>query len=84
MPTTPDEDLHLDELTDAAREIIRSGTDGCPVSIWQLLDELSTNFGERFSVSPETGMVLWLIEGLYDDVHIHQVADGYIEFGWIG
>ncbi len=83
MPTTPDEDVPLDELTDAAREIIRRESDGC-VSIWQLLDELSTNFGERFSVSPETAMVLWLIEGLYDDVHIHRVDDGFIEFGWLG
>ncbi|MGO8853691.1 MAG: hypothetical protein ACLP5J_14505 [Mycobacterium sp.] len=83
MLTTPADDLNLEELRAAAREIIRRESDGCPVSIFQLLDELSTNFGERFSVSPDTRKVLYLIEALWDGVDIHQVADGCIEFVWI-
>ena len=34
------------------------------VSIWQLLDELSGKFGDRFPVSPDTYEVLDLIETL--------------------
>ena len=61
----------------------KSDCHGHPVSIFPLLDELSAKFGERFSVSPETRKVLYLIEALWADVDIHQIADGYIEFGWV-
>jgi hypothetical protein len=84
MSTTPDEDANSEELFDAAREIVRSQSDGCPVSIFQLLDELSTNFGERFVLSWDMHQVLYLIEALWGDVHIDQVPDGSIEFRWIG
>ena len=38
---------------------------GCVVSIWELLDELSGKFGDRFPVSPDTYEVLDLIETLW-------------------
>jgi hypothetical protein len=73
-----------DDLVAAARELIRSEGDGCVVSIWELLDELSDKFGDRFGVSPDTDDVLRLIETLWADPEIHQVPDGWIEFGWNG
>jgi hypothetical protein len=83
MPANPGEDLKLDDLVDAAREIIRN--DDGVVSIDQLLDGLGKKFGERFPItSPDVTTVLWLIQSLWQDPHIHQVPDGYIEFGWMG
>jgi len=53
------------------------------VSIWQLLDELSGKFGDRFPVSPDTYEVLDLIETLWADPHVDQVPDmGLIWFAW--
>ncbi len=77
---TTDETISLDDLVAAAREIIRS--DDCVVSISQLLHDLGEKFGDRFSLSPDVDMVLWLIWALWDDPHIDQVDDGLIEFAW--
>ena len=55
----------------------------CVVSIYQLLDELSGKFGDRFPVSPDTYEVLDLIETLWADPHVDQVPDmGLIWFAW--
>jgi hypothetical protein len=81
---TPNENVFAPDFVGAAREFIRTECDGCPVSIWQLLDELSDKFGDRFPVSPDTCEVLRLIETLWADPEIHQVPDGWIEFGWVG
>jgi hypothetical protein len=52
-------------------------------SIYQLLDELSGMFGNRFVVSPDTYKVLDLIETLWADPHVDQVPNtGSIEFAW--
>jgi hypothetical protein len=83
MPATPTGSLDVDDLVVAAREIIRSEDDHCVVSIFQLLDELSAKFGDRFSVSSDVYTVLNLIETLWEDPHIDQVPDtGWIEFAW--
>jgi hypothetical protein len=52
------------DLVAAAREFIRSEGDSCIVSIGQLLDELSGEFGDRLPVSLDTYKVLDLIETL--------------------
>ena len=81
MTEPPDNDF--DDLVAAACEFIRSEDDGCVVHISELLDELSTKFGDRFRVSPETYKVLDLIWALWDDPHIEQVpGTGCIEFAW--
>jgi hypothetical protein len=79
MSVTPNDYVFAPDLVVAAREVIRS-EGGCVVSIWQLLDELSDLFGNRFVVSPDTYKVLDLIETLWDDPHIDQVPGGGIEF----
>jgi hypothetical protein len=62
----------------AARAFIRS-EDGCVVSIFDLLDELSDELGDQFVA----GQALWLIEELWADVHIDQVPNtGWVEFAW--
>lgn len=48
----------INDYVAAARELIRSGSHGCVVSIDQLVDELSGKFGDRFRVSPDTYEVL--------------------------
>jgi hypothetical protein len=69
------------DLVAAAREFIRSDCDRCVVIIYQLLDELSGKFGDRFDVSSDTYEVLDLIETLWADPHVDQVPDtGWIEF----
>ena len=71
------------DVVDAACDLIRNKGDRCLVHICQLLDELSSMFGDRFRVSPETYKVLNLIEMLWEDPHIDQVPDtGAIEFAW--
>lgn len=69
------------DLVAAAREFIRS--EGCVVSIYQLLDDLTDKFGDRFQVPPDAYVVLNLIETLWDDPHIDQVPNtGSVEFAW--
>jgi hypothetical protein len=65
----------------AAREFIR-GEGGCVVGIWQLFDELTDKFGDRFRVSPDVYKVLDLIETLWADPHVDQVPHGSIDFAW--
>ncbi len=48
----------INDYVAAAREFIRNGSHGCVVSIWELLDELSAKFGDRFNVSPDLHEVL--------------------------
>lgn len=80
MPATPAESPDLEDLVDAAREIIRR--DDGVVSISELLHDLREKFGDRFSLSPDVDMVLWLIWALWEDPDIDQVQDGWIEFAW--
>jgi hypothetical protein len=81
MPETSNDYLIAPDLVAAAREFIRS--EGCVVSIYQLLDELTDKFGDRFQVPPDTYVVLNLIETLWDDPHIDQVPNtGSVEFAW--
>jgi hypothetical protein len=78
------------DLVAAAREVSRREGNGSIVSIWELLDELSGKFDDRFPVSPDTYSVspdvykvLDLIETLWGDPHIDQVPNtGCIEFAW--
>ncbi|MGZ4524858.1 MAG: hypothetical protein ACXVX7_00075 [Mycobacterium sp.] len=69
------------DVVAAAREFIRS--EGAVVSICELLDELRNEFGDRFSVSPDTYRVLDLIETVWADPHVDQAPNtGHIEFAW--
>jgi hypothetical protein len=80
-----DDYVFAPDLVAAAREFIRSESDGCVISIWQLLDELSDKFGDRFPLSPDTYVVLDLMQTLWTDPHVDQVpfrdAES-IEFAW--
>jgi hypothetical protein len=84
MSITPNDYVSAPDLVAAAREFIRSESDGCVVGIHQLLDELSDKFGDRFPVSRNTYEVLDLIETLWADPHVDQVPHGWIEFAWSG
>ena len=73
--------VKIDDYLATARDFLRSQGNGCITSIWELLDELSGKFGDRFPVSPDTCEVLELIETLWADPHIDQVpSTGSIEF----
>jgi hypothetical protein len=75
MHVNPPDYLAPPDVVAAARDLIRGEGDGCVVSIWHLLDELSGKFGDRFHVSPDVYMVLDLIETLWADPHVNQVPD---------
>jgi len=82
MPATSAKNLNFDDLFAGAREIIRSG-DHCVITVFELLDELSTKFGARFAVPPETYKVLDLIQMLWGDEHVDRgPSTGWIEFAW--
>src|SRR6516165_10751291 len=51
MSRTPADTPSLEDLVAAAREKIRNRGDACIVSVFELLDELSAEFGDRFSAS---------------------------------
>jgi hypothetical protein len=82
MSVTPDDHEVSDNLVAAACEIIRSEGDGCIISIDELLDKLSENFGDRFLMSSDTDKMLTLIRMLWDEPHIHNPEQGWIEFVW--
>jgi hypothetical protein len=84
MSVTPNNHVAApDDVVAAAREFIR-GEGDCVVSIWQLLDELTDKFGDRFPVSPDTYKALDLIETLWADPHVDQVPHGCIDFACKG
>lgn len=67
-----------DAAFDAARDFIRRryDSDGCVVGIGEVLDHLDDRFGKEAGLSSDVCTDLW------DDPHIDQVAEGYIEFCW--
>ena len=73
-----------DAAFDAAREFIRFryDTDGCLVGIGEGLDHLDDRFGKDAGLSTDVGTVLSLCTALWEDPHIIQVANGWIEFYW--
>jgi hypothetical protein len=81
MSVTPNDYVATPDLVAAAREFIRR-EGGCVVSIWQLLDEMTDKFCDRFRVSPDVYKMLDLIETLWADPHVDQVPHGSIEFAW--
>jgi hypothetical protein len=84
-PLPPTDYYPGSEVVAAAREVIRrefEGGEGCPVSIGDLLDELSNKFGDRFRVSPDMYKLVNLIEMLWDDPDIHHPNTEWVEFAW--
>jgi hypothetical protein len=70
MSRTPADTPSLEDLVAAAREKIRNRGDACIVSVFELLDELSAEFGDRFSASSDTYLILDLVEALWADPHV--------------
>jgi len=70
------------DVVAAARDLIWNNGEGRIVSIFQVLDNLSQRFGDRFNVSPAVYKVLDLMGTLQDDPQIDQSQSGWIEYVW--
>jgi hypothetical protein len=81
MTGTTQDSVAVPDLVAAAREVIRREGHAQIVSLWQLLDDLGEQFGDRFPVSDDTKNVLELIERLWEEPHIDQPTSS-IEFAW--
>ena len=79
-----DFDRRLDMAYDVARTFIRSEYDknGCVIGIWELLEHLDEVFGEQAGITSDVPTVLGLCVDLWEDPHIDQVPDGWIDFCW--
>ena len=71
---------------DTARDFIRLRyeSDGCVISLSDVLDHLDECFGAAAGLTSDVPTVLGLCAALWEDPHIRQVADGYFEFCWQG
>jgi hypothetical protein len=82
MSQTPNDAVALPDHVETKRERVRREGNACIVSVWQLLDDLNDQFGDRFLMSDETKNVLELIERVWEDRHIDQPGAPFIEFAW--
>lgn len=84
MTSTPidGEEQLINDIVGAATDIIRQQGDFVAVSIWQLFDELSEDYGEVFRATPEIERVLAVAQQLWADPHMVQVDQGFVEFAW--
>ncbi len=74
----------LDMAFEAAREFLRLQfqEDGCVTGIREVLEHLDARFGRSVGMTTDVDLVLGLCATLWEDPHVDQVAEGYIEFCW--
>lgn len=79
-----DDEQRWNAIFDAARAFIRDqhAADGCVVGIGEVLEHLDERFGEAAGITSDVTTVLNLCTTLWEDPHIDQVADGFIDFCW--
>jgi hypothetical protein len=82
MTATPYENIPMDNLVAAARELIRNEEGGCVVHIHELIEGLRSELGERFGVLSDAYRMIALVERLWEDPHIDHPDNGFIEFVW--